>query len=400
MKILYFDCFAGSGGDMISAALISAGVDRNFLLDRLSTLGLKNVKIEVTDQVRHGIAALRFNPVIGHSHHHRGLKEVTGIIQASKISDRAKKDATGVFEILAKAEAKVHNTTPGKVHFHEVGAEDSITDIVSACLCIDALAPDKIYSSIISTGSGQVKCAHGIMPVPAPATGEIIREHNLPVQAGPGNFELLTPTAAAILAYFVDKFTPLPPMNIDRIGCGAGTKDAENFANVLRVMTGTELLQTDVHEEIEHDSALLFQFNVDDATGEAIAHYTDRFRDAGALDVWTSPIYMKKGRPALEISVLCEHEKEEALTDEIFRSGLTLGFRKVEVSRKKLARSIKNIETEYGKVAFKCGCYKGKNVFLKPEYQDCLRIAAKQGIGLNQVIRRVLSEDFSGKDNQ
>jgi uncharacterized protein (TIGR00299 family) protein len=299
MKIAYFDCFAGGAGDMLVAAMLDAGLDLEFLKAQIASLGIKNLDLTASETSRAGLRALQFKPTAPDQHHHRNLSDIAKIINSSKINTNAKKTAVSIFEKLAAVEAAVHGSDPNDIHFHEIGALDSIVDIVSAAIGLQTLAPEKIYCSPLSVGSGTVKCDHGILPVPAPATAQLIK--GIPISAGPAPLELLTPTAAAILVTVVDEFSPLPPMKIDKIGCGAGSRESENLPNIVRLILG----RTTPADTETADSVCLLETNIDDATGELIAYVNDKLFQQGALDVFTTPIRMKHNRPALQLSVIC-----------------------------------------------------------------------------------------------
>ncbi|MDD5063311.1 MAG: nickel pincer cofactor biosynthesis protein LarC [Phycisphaerae bacterium] len=380
MKIAYFDCFAGAAGDMIVAAMLDAGLDAEFLKAQLATLGLKNFDIKITETKRTGLRALSFLPVVQKEHAHRNLKDITKIITQSKISEQAKKTAITVFEKIAKAEGKVHGKDPNEIHFHEVGALDSIVDIVSASIGFAALGLDKIYCSTLSVGGGTIECAHELLPVPAPATAELLK--GVPIISGPGQFELLTPTAAAILTTVVDRFCPLPAMSIEAIGYGAGSRQSQEFPNVLRLILG----QTVEDTEANADSVCLLETNIDDASGELLGSTTEKLFKQGALDVFTTPIYMKHGRPAGQISVICKIEDAQKLEQLLFGEGLTFGIRRQILQRSKLARQLVTVQTEFGEIRIKTGSLAGKIVNAKPEFSDCSAAAEKHKVTVKAVL--------------
>ncbi len=381
MKIAYFDCFAGAAGDMIVAAMIDAGLGEDFLAGQLATLGIDSLKIEVAEVQRCGIRAAAFTPSADEGHVHRNIKDITAIIENSGVSAAVKVRAVAIFANLAKVEGRIHGKDESEIHFHEVGAIDSIADIVSACIGFEALGIERVYCSTVSVGSGTVKCAHGTLPVPAPATAELVKEANIPVSAGPGGGELLTPTAAAILGSYVDQFGTIPPMVIERIGHGAGTRDSDEFANVLRLMIG-ESAECDGSES---DTVCLLEANIDDATGEQIGFAMEMLFAEGALDVFTEPIQMKKNRPGVRLSVMCKPDDAGKMEDVIFGQGLSFGLRKQFIERSKLARQMVTVDTEYGQIAVKVGSLRGKEVTAKPEYEDCAKAAKKHGVALKTV---------------
>ena len=380
MKIAYFDCFAGAGGDMIVAAMLDAGLDEKFLKDQLSTLGINGLAIKITETRRAGLRAIQFEPTVPEQGCNRNLKQITEIINQSGISKQAKKTAIAIFNKLAQAEAAVHGKETDEIHFHEIGAVDSIVDIVSAAIGVEALGIEKVYCSTLSVGGGMVKCAHGLLPVPAPATAELLK--NIPIAAGPAQVELLTPTAAAILTAIVGQFGPVPAMKIESAGYGAGTLQAEEFPNVLRLILG----QQATADSADADSVYLLETNIDDVSGELVGSVTDKLMSAGALDVFTTPIYMKQNRPAVQISVLCEIGSGEQLEKVLFEQGLTFGIRKQILQRSKLAREFVTVETEFGKIRIKTGSLNGKIVNAKPEFSDCRLAAEKHSVAVKDVL--------------
>jgi uncharacterized protein (TIGR00299 family) protein len=380
MKIAYFDCFAGAGGDMIVAAMLDAGLDIEFLKAQLATLGLKNLDIKISQTIRAGLKALSFLPVVQKEHNHRNLKDITKIITQSKISENAKKTAIAVFEKIARAEGTVHDKDPNDIHFHEVGALDSIIDTVSASVGFEALGLDKIYCSALSVGGGTIECAHRLLPVPAPATTELLK--GVPIVGGPGQLELLTPTAAAILTTVVDRFCPLPAIKIEAIGYGAGSLESEEFPNVLRLIIGQAVDET----ETNADSVYLLETNVDDVSGELIGFIIEKLFSNGALDVFTTPIYMKQGRPAEQISVICKIEDTQQMEQVLFEEGLTFGVRRQIVQRSKLAREFLTVQTEFGEIRIKTGVLGGEVVNAKPEFSDCVAAAKKHKVAVKAVL--------------
>ena len=385
MKIAYFDCFAGAGGDMIVAAMLDAGLDAEYLKSQLATLELKDFEIEISETKRAGLRAISFTPVISEQKQHRNLNQITEIINKSKITDKAKKTAITIFTKLAGAEAAVHNKEIQEIHFHEVGAIDSIIDIISVSIGIEALKIKKVYCSTISVGGGTVKCAHGLLPVPAPATAKLLE--GIPIVAGPAQVELLTPTAAAILTTIVDRFGFLPPIKIEATGYGAGTLQSEEFPNVLRLLVGQSVIENDSNA----DSVCLLETNIDDSSGEVIGFVTEKLFEAGTLDVFTAPVYMKHNRPAVKLSVLCDIDKVQQVERIIFEQGLTFGIRKQILQRSKLTREFVTVQTEFGEVKIKIGYLDGKVVTAKPEYSDCVSAAQKYSVPVKTVLNAAVA---------
>lgn len=385
MKIAYFDCFAGAAGDMIVAAMLDAGLDAEFLKAQLATLRIENLDINIRQTKRAGIRAVSFEPATPKQDHHRNLAQIKKIISQSKISEQAKKTAIAIFERIAQAEAAVHNKDTNDIHFHEVGALDSILDIVSASIGILALGAEKIYCSALSVGGGTVKCAHGLMPVPAPATAELLK--GVPITGGPEQAELLTPTGAAILTTIVDEFRPLPSMKIETLGYGAGSSQFDDFPNVLRLILG----QTTPEKSANADTVCLLETNIDDISGELLGFVTENLLEHGALDVFTTPIYMKQNRPAVQMSVICKIEDAPSLEQLLFEQGLTFGVRRQILQRSKLARDFVAVQTEFGQIRIKTGSLNGRIVNAKPEFSDCLSSAKKHNVPVKAVLEAAIA---------
>lgn len=381
MKIAYFDCFAGAGGDMIAASLINAGCDRKSLVDQLGTLGIEGLEIEIEPAMRSGIAGLSFNPVAPDKQHHRNLSDIRKIIDDSGITAEAKCNAIEIFNTLAEAEGKIHGKAPNKIHFHEVGAVDSIVDIVTACIAIDALKIEKVICSRLSVGGGTIKIAHGTMPAPAPATVEILRLAGAPIQGGPVSAELLTPTAAAILTHFADDYAPMPQMTIESVGYGAGTMEFEGMPNTLRVVIGQS---ADISDTVT-DSVCLIETNVDDSSGEVVGYVTEKLISVGALDVYTTPILMKKNRPAVKISILTAHSKVSEIENVLFDEQITFGIRRQSLQRTTLKRQTVSVSTEFGEIKIKAGLRDAEIITAKPEFSDCEKAARKFDVAIKTV---------------
>ena len=391
MKIAYFDCFAGAAGDMIAAAMLDAGLDKEFLAGQLESLGIERLDIHITETKRCGIRAVRFEPTAA-DEQERHLSEIIRIISQSGINNSAKQRAIEIFENLARVEGRIHGQKPEKVHFHEIGAVDSIVDIVSACIGLEALGIEKVYCSVLSVGGGVVKGAHGVMGVPAPATTAILKEAEAPIVGGPGNAELLTPTGAAILANFASEFGPMPAMKIESIGYGAGARESDEFANVLRLIIGESASQ----EDAETDCVCLLETNVDDAAGEVIGFVTEKLLEEGALDVFTTTIQMKHNRPAVKISVICDISGSERMEKILFEQGLTFGIRKQLLQRSKLSREFVTVETEFGEIRVKTGMFGGRIVSAKGEYSDCAAAAKRHNVAL-KIIQAAVMKAFESQ---
>jgi pyridinium-3,5-bisthiocarboxylic acid mononucleotide nickel chelatase len=386
MKIAYFDCFSGAAGDMIAGAMLDAGLDFEFLKSQIATLGLKNLDIKVSETKRAGLRAKHFVPLIKEEHHHRHLSDILKIINDSKIGVKPKQTAVAIFNRLAQAEAAVHGQEPHEIHFHEVGAIDSIVDIVSAAIGLDALGIEKVYCSTLAVGGGQIKAAHGIMPVPAPATAELLK--GIPTVGGPIDKELLTPTGAAILTTIAESFGQIPQMKIEASGYGAGTLDSEHVPNVVRLILGQSIEDSSATS----DSVCLLETNIDDVTGEIIGHTTNELLAAGALDVFMTPIVMKHSRPAVKFTVICQPADIARLEAMIFKAGITFGIRRQIAERSKLEREFVSVSTQFGDIKIKVGKLGGNIVAIKAEFADCAKAAEKHKTSVREVIQTAIAE--------
>jgi len=385
MKIAYFDCSAGAAGDMIVGAMLDAGLDCDFLKAQIATLGIEKLDISIKRTIRAGLDAVKFEPVLPKQRQHRNIKDITAIIEQSGISDGAKATATLIFENLARAEAAVHGKELGEVHFHEVGALDSIVDVVAAALGIEALGIEKAYCSPLRVGGGTVKCEHGTLAVPAPATVELLK--GVPICGGPIKAELVTPTAAAVLTTIVDEFGFLPPMRGISVGYGAGTLDPSDFPNVVRLIIG----QAEAEDSVEADCVCVLESNIDDVTGEVLGFVMGQLMEAGALDVFTMPIVMKQSRPGIVLTVICKVADAERLERLIFEQGVTLGIRRQVLARSKLRRDFVAVETDFGEITVKRGWLGGRVVSAKPEFSECAAAAEKHGVAIRAVMDAVMA---------
>lgn len=382
MKILYYDCFAGISGDMNLGAMIDLGVDADYLKTELEKLNIDGFHLEIKTDLRKGITGTKADVIIENQENekHRHLRHVEEIVNGSSLPEKVKRNALKIFDLIAEAEAKVHNISKQKVHFHEVGALDSIADIVGAAICLDYLKVDKVVASPIQLGGGTVKCAHGIMPVPAPATALIVE--GLPVKTGLVNYEATTPTGAAILAAMVDEFSANIPYPIVKTAYGLGTRDGE-VANVLRVY----LLETEAgtSSDVETVDASLLACNIDDMNPEHYDFLLEQLLAAGASDAWLTPIIMKKSRPAVTLSVLCGSEKTAIQKELIFTHSTSLGIRETELRKHMLRREEETVSTSLGDVRVKKSFYKGRCVQAKAETDDCKILAKAHGLSLKEV---------------
>jgi uncharacterized protein (TIGR00299 family) protein len=381
MRILYFDCFSGVSGDMSLAALLDLGLPREKLSQELAKLGLGNYSLEIFAGSRNGISALGLNVKAGaQEEHHRHFSDIRRMIEASTLEKSVKETSLGIFQRLAEAEAKVHGQRLEEVHFHEVGAVDSIVDIVGTAIGIDHFAPERIVSSELPMGRGFVRCQHGRLPVPAPATLEILKGY--PIQNVDVEGELVTPTGAAIVAALSSGASSWTNMKIDRIGYGMGRSDFPDRPNLLRLIWG------ETGETYHSDRVAVLEANIDDMNPEFYDFLMERLFERGALDVSLSPLLMKKNRPGTLLRVIAEEKDAEGLSEVILRESTTLGVRSYPVSRKKLPREIREVETQYGRVRVKVS---GELRF-QPEYEDCKRIALEKGVPIQEVYQEAMKK--------
>ena len=387
MKILYYDCFSGISGDMNLGAMIDLGVDKNYLIAELSRLKLKGYNIRVTRDKRKSIEGTKVDVILEREHKkkHRGqvnLKDIEDVINASNLKEKVKTKSLDMFFRMAEAEGKVHGKSINEIHFHEIGAVDSIVDIVGAAICIDYLKPDRIMSSTVELGGGFVKCEHGTLPVPAPATVEIIK--GIPVRSGLVPFETTTPTGAVILASNVDEFSDNTEFQIQKTGYGIGNQDLE-IPNVLRVYLG-ERPEKNLKN---NQSYCIIECNLDDMNPEIYDFVMDRLVEQGADDVFITPIIMKKTRPAAKLSVLCNENIKEKIFGILFNETTTLGLRKYPVEKKALQREFSEVNTRYGNIKIKLAYYNGKMIKAKPEYAECQKIARENKISIKDVYEEI-----------
>lgn len=377
MRIAYLDCASGISGDMTLGALVDAGVPLEIIQRGIDSLGLPSCRLVTQDVKKKGFRAVQLTVEHEPEHAHRHLHHITKMIDGSQLSPRQQELAKRIFTRLGEAEAKVHGTTIEKVHFHEVGAVDSIADIVGCAIGFDQLDVQRVVCSPVPTGTGFVEIAHGRCSVPAPATGELLR--GAPLAASNVEAELTTPTGAAIVSAMVDQFGPLPAMTIERIGYGAGQRDLESQANLLRLLVG------ETSDELPGDTVWVLETNLDDISGEQIGHCLEKLSAAGALDVFTTAIGMKKNRPGVMVSVLCHGQDAPTLEEILFRETTTLGVRRSSASRHVLPRRCVEVETPWGKVAGKIAQLPDGSNRFSPEYEACRRVAEANKLPLQTV---------------
>jgi uncharacterized protein (TIGR00299 family) protein len=385
MKLLYLDCFAGISGDMVLGALLDLGVSEDVLRAELAKLKLPGYTISTRRVVKQNISATKFDciektlaPLRGAAtpHSHRGYTEIAGMITGSGLSENVKRRALSVFKRIGEAEAKIHGVPLTQIHFHEVGAVDSIVDIVGACIALEMLGMDEVQALPPRLGSGFVETAHGKFPVPAPATLELLK--GVPVQSSNEPVELVTPTGAALLAEFCARFGPMPAMNIEKIGYGAGTRDLEKMPNVLRAVLGERAGG-------EADVVSVIETNIDDMNPQWFGDVMEKLLAAGALDVFFTPIQMKKSRPGTLLTVLCERNDADKIGELLLTHTTSFGVRIHEAQRRKLSREIVKVVTKFGEIEVKLGRLAGKVVSRSPEYESCRQAAAKAGVAVKDV---------------
>src|SRR6266699_1203512 len=435
MRIVYLDCFSGISGDMFLGALIDAGVSPKIFEDVVEALGV-GARLEISRVNRSGISATKVDVIVsgerdlprqagkvpvphqfGHvheySHSHRGteahthpevhshdyghaargLTEIREVIRKAHISGSAEQTAIAIFEKLGIAESKIHNVPIEKIHFHEVGAVDALVDIVCAAVRAEALGVDEFVCSTLTVGGGHVNCAHGTFPVPAPATVELLK--GAPVYSSGPQAELVTPTGAAIVATLATHFSSFPEMRIEKTGYGAGTRDFPGHANVLRITIGKVAFATNTGEgaratQTSHDTISVLEANLDDLNPQVFGYVMDRLLEAGALDVFATPVQMKKNRPGTLLTILAKPEDAAKLTEIVFAETTTLGVRRCEEKRQVLARKWNTVATRFGDVRIKIASLNGTVTSYAPEYEDCRRIAAERKIPLKAVMNEAM----------
>src|SRR5579864_6062147 len=426
MRIAYLDCFSGISGDMFLGALADAGVPPAIFEEAVAALNI-GARLEISRVNRSGISATKVDVAVageieqpreisastphhlhthtehqseakkhsGHHNHGRALSQIREIIRKTSLGDSAKQTAIAIFEKLGAAEAKIHNVPIEQIHFHEVGAADALVDIVCAAVGAEALGVDEFICSPLNVGGGTVTCAHGTFPVPAPATVELLK--GAPVYSSGIQAELVTPTGAAIVATLVTRFASFPQINIDKTGYGAGTRDFPGHANVLRITLGESLTARAASEGARATHALretvtVLEANLDDLSPQVFGYVMSQLLEAGALDVFSTAVQMKKNRPGMLLTVLAKPEDAGKLSQIIFAETTTLGVRRREESREVLARKWQTVSTRFGDVRVKLASMNGTVTNYAPEYEDCRRIAAEQRVPLKTVMQEAVQE--------
>lgn len=420
-RVLYFDCFAGASGDMIIGSLLDLGVELKALDSELSKLALDGYALKAQKIVKSGFSAIKFDVLLkdedhhgghdldhhhgdhshehGHHHHNhsRNLTDIVNLIEQSQLAPIIKEQSIKIFRRLAVAEAKIHGTVPEKIHFHEVGAVDAIVDIVGAVICLQLLQVDKIVVSPLPMGTGFVRCEHGTIPVPAPATMELLK--GLSTYGSDHKGETVTPTGAAILSTLADSFGAMPLMNVKNVGYGAGTRDF-GVPNLLRVVLGEESKDSFQCGDSILETVTELEANIDDMNPELYDYIFENLLRNGALDVFLIPIQMKKNRPANIIRVLCSEKDARQLAGILFRETTTLGVRINRLQRLCLRREFIKVQTEYGEITIKQALLDGAIVNQAPEYEDCKEKAREHGVSLKEIYNSAIKAIQSSQDSR
>jgi hypothetical protein len=388
MKVAYLDCIGGISGDMALAALIDAGCPLDVLRQELQKLPLEGYSLESREELKGNLRVKRFQVVTGEEHPHRTLKEILDLVSRSTLSERVKKDGEKIFRLLARAEGKVHNIPEDEVHFHEVGAVDSIVDILGAAIALEYLQIERVFCSPLKLGRGTTRSRHGIIPVPVPAVMELVK--GIPVEPTDIRQELTTPTGAALAVYYASGFS-MPAMKVTATGYGAGSRQHE-LPNMVRIVIGTD--------RGEREEVTVIETTIDDMNPEWGEHIMDLLFEAGALDVTLMPVIMKKSRPAFQVTVVCVPEMREAMVDILFRESTTAGVRYSNMKRTTLPRQVHILETEYGAVEVKV---LADGVTVSPEYASCRKRALEKNVPLKKVYGAALrawEKEASGEGDE
>ena len=415
-QTLYLECYSGISGDMMTAALLDLGADEKVLSEALESLPIKGFRTEVTRVSKAGLDACDFHVILdrqhenhdhdmeylhghshdhshgdhghhSHDHEHRGLAEILEILCRAQITDGAREKAVRIFEILAEAEAKAHGTSIEKVHFHEVGAVDSIVDITAAAVCLDNLQIDKVIIPVLCEGSGSVRCQHGVIPVPVPAVTAVTSKYSIPLHMTDVQGELVTPTGAAIAAAIRTSARLPERFVIEKTGIGAGKREYER-PSLLRAM-----LIRETENASSGDYIYKLESNIDDCTGEALGYVMERLMKAGARDVHYTPVFMKKNRPAYQLNVICKEEDIEKLEGIIFRETTTIGIRRQKMERSVLKRQVKTVKTSLGEARIKV-CFMENGMRAYPEYESVRELCRKNGLSFQETYQRIEEECY------
>ena len=389
MKIAYFDCFSGISGDMTLGAIVASGISIEQLSAEIAKLGLTGYELKATPVMKKGISGTKVDVIIHEKQVFRHLPQIETIIQSSTLPEIVKQDSIKVFRRLGEAEAKVHGISINKVHFHEVGAMDSIIDIIGSVIGLHLLGIEKIYASRLNVGTGFVKSEHGVIPVPAPATVELCQ--GVPIYSNGIQKELVTPTGAALLTTLAEGFGNLPEMKISSVGYGAGGLDLESQANLLRLIIGES------QDGANQDTIIVLESNIDDLNPQNYDYLMEKLFTSGALDVYLTPIQMKKNRPGVILSVLAKPADQGNIEQLILQETTTFGIRTHTAVRKILSREFVTVTTPHGEIKVKIGSLDGKTYSVTPEYEECKKIARQTGIPLKTIQQEVLQQYYQGK---
>ena len=401
MRVLYFDTFNGVAGDMILGALLDMGLPLDHLRSELAKLNLTGYELSAEPIVREGLRGTNFRVLLtdeqGH-HHHRSLTQIENLIRSSSLDETIRERAVLIFRRLGEAEAKAHNTTLDHVHFHEVGAVDAIVDVVGACVGFGFFTIDEFYTAPINLGGGTVTFSHGTWPVPAPATAELVR--GFPTLLGTVQAELTTPTGAAIVSALAKPAASPPAADYSRWGFGAGDREMPGIPNMLRLMIGDTSASSgwDAGGSLKQQEIIVLEATIDDMEAQVFGYFMELALREGALDVYYTPVQMKKNRPAVLLTVLCSPEQETRMAKLMFRETTTLGVRATRTRRWVVLREIREIQTGYGPVRVKLARWQGQVINVSPEYEDLKAIAEKTGEPLKTVRRQVLEQIGKVKD--
>jgi pyridinium-3,5-bisthiocarboxylic acid mononucleotide nickel chelatase len=379
-KILYIEPFSGISGDMMIGALLDLGFNFTDLQEKLSRLPLKEYQLSFQKCIRSGVQATKFDVQAGHSHHHRSYGDIRQMIESSDLSPWVREKSVEAFRRLAEAEGKIHGQLPEKVHFHEVGAVDSIIDIVGTMIAVETFLPVRIISSSVNVGQGTLECQHGTYPVPGPAAQELLKD--MPVFSNNVTGELTTPTGATLLATLVEEFGVRPAMKIISTGYGAGTRQTPGNANVLRISLGEAHAEATASPE---EQVAVIDATIDDMSPQIYGYFQEKALEAGALDVYSTPIQMKKNRPAQKITCVCAIADVNRLAELIFCETTTIGIRFTIARRKTLRREFLEVQTPFGAVSMKISLLDGRPVNFVPEFEDCRRLAESNRVALKEI---------------
>ncbi len=382
-KIAYLDCFSGISGNMALGALLDCGLPEDAFRRELDKIGVGGYRLEIREVVKTGLRGLFVDIRVEEKQPHRHLADIENIIRSSPLAPRVRERSLIVFQKLAQAEARAHGEPVEKIHFHEIGAVDAILDVVGTAICLEMLGVEKLFSSVIHIGAGTVQTAHGLLPVPAPATAELLKRFQ--VYGRDVDAELVTPTGAALIAALAEPAPDAPPMTIERVGYGAGSSDLP-WANLLRATVGEQ-----TQPALRGDRVMIVEANIDDMNPQFYEHVAERLFEAGAVDVFLTPIQMKRNRPAVTLSMMVDESKLDEALGILFSETTTIGVRMHPVERRKLDREEAAVETPFGPVQVKIAKLNGRVMNMAPEYRDCLRIAKEKNVPLKDIYQAALA---------